>query len=145
MSQTPSKKPVVPSASARSRQKVRSLPFDQWPQADRAAWTAACRPAERLRRGGAASHLKDITRRDLARRYGYFLDHVQRFEGVDRNAKAASYVTPDRVDRYVAELQERIRSVTVYGSVYKLRRMAELLDPGRMSRGSPRLRKISRS
>ena len=100
-------------------------------EADRAAWTAACRPAERLRRGGAASHLKDITRRDLARRYGYFLDHVERMEGLDRNAKAASYVTPDRVDRFLAELQARVGSVTVYGSIYKLRRMAELLAPGR--------------
>ena len=100
-------------------------------EADRSAWAAACRPAERLRRGGAASHLKDITRRDLARRYGYFLDHVQRSEGLDRNAEAASYVTPDRVDRFLAELQARVGSVTVYGSIYKLRRMAELLAPGR--------------
>ena len=120
----------MPPASAGSRQKFRSLPFDQWPQADRAAWTAACRPAERLRRGGAASHLKDITRRDLARRYGYFLDHVQRSERLDRNAEAASYVTPDRVDRFLAELQARVGSVTVHGSIYKLRRMAQLLAPG---------------
>jgi integrase len=125
------KKPKLPSAPAGSCSKVRSLPLDRGPQADRAAWTAACRPAERLRAGGAASHLKDITRRDLARRYGYFLDYVERLEGVDRNTKAAGYVTADRVDRYVAELQERVGSVTVYGSVYKLRRMAELLGPGR--------------
>src|SRR5262245_54080198 len=72
---------------------------------------------------GAASHMKDITRRDLVRRYGYFLDHVERMEGVKRNAKAASYVTPDRVDRFLAELQARVGSVTVYGSIYKLRRM----------------------
>src|SRR5215471_1388897 len=77
---------------------VRSLPLDQWPEADRSAWKVACRPAERLKRGGAASHLKDITRRDLARRYGYFLDHVARMEGLDCNAKAASCVTPARVD-----------------------------------------------
>ena len=104
--------------------------LDQWPEADRSAWATACRPAERLRRGGAASHLKDITRRDLERRYGYFLDHVQRSEGLDRNGKAASFVTPDRVDRFLAELQARVGSVTVYGSIYKLRRMAELLAPG---------------
>jgi hypothetical protein len=74
--------------------------------------------------------MKDITRGDLVRRYGYFLDHVQRSEGLDRNAKVASYVAPDRVDRYVAELQARVSSVTVHGSIYKLRRMAELLAPG---------------
>ena len=41
------------------------------------------------------------------------------------------YVTPDRVDRFLAELQARVSSVTVYGSIYKLRRMAQLLAPGR--------------
>jgi len=130
MPQIPSNKRMLPPNSASTAKKVRSLPRDRWPEADRSAWAATCRPAERLRRGGAASHLKDITRCDLVRRYGYFLDHVERMEGLDRNAKAASYVTPDRVDRFLAELQARVGSVTVYGSIYKLRRMAELLVPG---------------
>jgi site-specific recombinase XerD len=73
--------------------------------------------------------LKDVTRRDLARRYGYFLDYVQRSEGLDRNSDAAAYVTRDRVERFLAELQARVSSVTVYGSIYKLRRTAELLAP----------------
>ena len=85
---------------------VRSVPFAEWPEADRFASTTARRPAERLKRGGAASHMKDITFRDLARRYGYFLDYVQRTEGLDLSAAAAAYVTPDRVNAFVAELQE---------------------------------------
>jgi site-specific recombinase XerD len=72
--------------------------------------------------------MRDVTRRDLARRYGYFLDHVQRTEG-DLKAGAAGLVTPDRVKRFVVELKERVGSVTVHGSIYKLRRMAELLVP----------------
>ena len=111
--------------------KVRSLPLDQWPAADRTAWALACRPSQRLKLGGAAAHMKDITRRDLARRYGYFLDHVQRSEGLDPNAAAAGYVSPDRVDRFLAELKGRVRSVTVHGSTYKLRRIAQILDPAR--------------
>jgi hypothetical protein len=110
---------------------VRSLPFDEWPEADRFASTAARRPGERLKRGGAASHMKEITFRDLARRYGYFLDYVQRTEGLDLAARAAAYVTPDRVNAFVAELQARVGSVTVHGSIYKLRRMAQLLNPTR--------------
>jgi integrase len=92
---------------------------------------AARQPAERLKRGGAASHMKEVTRRDLVRRYGYFLDHVERTEGLDPHGVAASYVTPNRVDRFVKELQARVSSVTVYGSIYKLRRMAQLLDHSR--------------
>ena len=32
--------------------KIRSLPIELWPLADRDAWTAACQPAQRLKRGG---------------------------------------------------------------------------------------------
>jgi integrase len=53
---------------------VRSLPIEFWPEADRKAWVTACQPSQRLRRGGAGSHMKPITLNDLARRYGYFLD-----------------------------------------------------------------------
>ena len=77
--------------------RVRSLPPDQWPSSDQRAWAVACQPAERLKRGGAASHMRDITRRDLGRRYGYFLDHIERTDGLDPQASPASYVSPDRV------------------------------------------------
>jgi integrase len=110
--------------------KVRSLRVEQWPEADRLAWLAACRPAERLKRGGVASHLKEVTCRDLVRRYGYFLDHVQRTEGLDRETSVVAYVTPGRVERFRLELEARVSSVTVHGTIYKLRRMAKLLAPG---------------
>jgi hypothetical protein len=111
--------------------RIRSLPQHLWPAADQLAWAAACKPAERLKRGGTASHMKAITRRDLVRRYGYFLDHVERTEGLDRNAQATAYVTPDRVEHFRTKIEGRISSVTVYGTIYKLRRMAQLLMTGR--------------
>ena len=42
---------------------------------------------------------------------------------------AADQVTPGNVAFYLEELNGRIGSVTVYGSISKLRRMAELLNP----------------
>jgi integrase len=111
--------------------RVRSLPLELWAEADRSAWAAASRPAERLKRGGAAAHMRDITRHDLARRYGYFLDYIERTEGLDCNAQAAAYVMPDRANRFRAELEARVSSVTVYGTIYKLRRMSQLLAPDR--------------
>jgi hypothetical protein len=112
--------------------KIRSLPLDLWPEADSNAWISACRPAARLKRGGAAGHLKPVTRDDLARRYGYFLDFLSRrgLLEVDTSA-AATLVTLDNVETYIAELKERVGSVTVYGSIYKLRRAAE--TPGSAS------------
>jgi integrase len=110
--------------------RVRSLPTEQWPPADAETWALANRPNLRLTRGGVGAHMKPITLSDLARRYGYFLDFLERTRGLDRNAKAASQVTPGNVVRYIEELGARVSSVTTYGSIYKLRRTSELLDPG---------------
>jgi len=107
----------------------RSLPFERWPAHDRAAWERACAPGQRLRRGGLASHLKPVTRKDLAQRYGYFLDFLARNNRLDPDAMAGAHVIAAHVDGFVAELTARVSSVTVYGSVYKLRRITQLIAP----------------
>jgi hypothetical protein len=111
--------------------RVRSLPMGEWPSADRDAWIVACRPNQRLMRGGAGAHMKPITLADLARRYGYFLDFLDRSALLVRTAAAASQVTPGNVAAYLEELNDRVGSVTVHGSIYKLRRASQLLNPRR--------------
>ena len=108
----------------------RSLPISEWPEADRQAWEAACRPGVRLRPGGSASYLAEVSREDFARRYGAFLGFLQRRGNLDLNAAAAAQVTPSNVEPYITELNARVRSVTVWNCIYKLRRAAELLTPG---------------
>ena len=112
------------------RRGVRSLPPTEWPVADRRAWAAACRPGPRFAKGGAASHLAPITRADLARRYGYYLDFLDRTSVLDRDAQAAGLVTPACIALFIAELQKRVSSVTVSGTIYKVRRAAECIEPG---------------
>jgi integrase len=116
-------KTTIPSSA------VRSLPVELWPIADRTAWEDACRPSVRLKRGGAASHLRPVTRNDVGRRYGYFLDFLSRSGSLDLNADAGAQVTSDNVKAYVAELRDRVTSVTVYGSIQKLRRIIQLIAP----------------
>jgi hypothetical protein len=116
--------------SPRDRTRPRSLPIQEWPDADRRAWEDACRPGVRLKPGGSASYLGQVSREDFARRYGAFLGFLQRSGRLDHHATAAAQVTPANVDAYVAELTQRVRSVTVWNCVYKLRRAAELLVPG---------------
>jgi integrase len=111
------------------RERPRSLPLSEWPDADRRAWGAACRPGSRLKPGGAASYLAQVSRDDFAQRYGAFLGFLQRTGRLDRDAAAAAQVTLPNVEAYVAELSARVRSVTVYNCIYKLRRAAELLAP----------------
>jgi site-specific recombinase XerD len=109
----------------------RSLPVTEWPAADRDAWERACRPGQRLRSGGRASRLKPITRNDLARRYGYFLDHLARSGRLDLDAAAGHQVTPANVERFLAELRVRVSSVTQYGSIHKLHHITALISPER--------------
>ena len=108
----------------------KSLPCEQWPATDRAAWEAACRPSVRLLRGGAASHLKLVSKQDLERRYGIFLDFLKRNQRLDANLPAAAHVTPENVDAYLTEAKTLVSSVTVYNSIYKIRRIAQMLAPG---------------
>jgi integrase len=120
---------ATPQHIAKSKAKVRSLPIELWPEADRKAWLSACRPSERLKRGGAGSHMKPITLNDLTRRYGYFLDSMNRRGLLDPTKAAGTHVTPENVAAYLQELTARVGSVTVQGSIYKLRRACELIDP----------------
>ncbi len=80
-----------------------------------------------MSRGGRASRLKLPTRVDLQRRYGQFLGFLRRSQRLNGNGSTA-LITPDNVNAYVVELQKRVSSVTTYGSIFKLRRMGELLD-----------------
>ena len=100
--------------------KVRSLHLDLWPEADRNAWNAACRPAARLKPGGAAGHLKSVTREDHARHYGCFLDFLHRRGLLQSDEQAAANVTAHNVEAYIAELKNRVSSVTVHGSICML-------------------------
>jgi integrase len=107
----------------------RSLPVSEWPDADRRAWEEACRPGSRLRPGGVASYLAEVSRDDFARRYGAFLGFLQRHNRLKQQAGAAGRVTLPNVEAYIADLKDRVRSVTVWNCIYKLRRAAELLAP----------------
>jgi integrase len=106
-----------------------SLPIEQWPKSDRTGWAEACLPAWRLVRGGPASHLNHVSRSDIANRYGLFLDYLQRSGRFEAGQGATSLVSPENVSAFIAELKTRVRSVTVWNSVYKLRRAAQLIAP----------------
>jgi integrase len=108
-------------------QEHRSLPLSEWPSADRAAWQDLCRPAIRLVRGGALSHLKEISRADYANRYGAFLGFLQRIEQLRMDLSAGALVTSENVEAYLTDLQSRVTGVSQYNFISKLRRAAKAL------------------
>jgi integrase len=107
------------------------VPLEWWPEADRTAWSAACRPPKRLNPGGAAGHLKPVTRDDHARHYGNFLGFLKRGGLLQSGGPPAANVTPEKVDAYLAELKDSVASTTVHGSICRLRRTAQYIAPGR--------------
>jgi integrase len=70
-----------------------------------------------------------VSQRDIANRYGLFLEYLERHSRLDLNLGAEQLVGPKNVDGFLAELKARVRSVTVWNSIYKLRRAAELIAP----------------
>jgi integrase len=107
----------------------RSLPICEWPKADQEAWSNACVPGSRLRSGGAASHLAEVSRATYGQRYGAFLGFLERAGRLDRHAPAGAHVTERNVKAYVETLQVRVRSVTTWNCVSKLRCAAKLIAP----------------
>ena len=115
--------------SKSARDHPRSLPVEEWPEADRRAWEDACRPRSRLKPGGCASYLAPVSRDDFAKRYGAFLGFLQRRSQLERHAAAAGQVTAANIEAYITDRGSRVRSTTVWNCIYKLRRAAELLAP----------------
>jgi integrase len=111
------------------KKRARALPPCRWPEADRNAWDAACQPPARLKRGGSAGHLKPVTREDHARHYGLFLAFLAERGLLRSDGRPAANVTPEKVDAYVAYLKIHVGSVTVHGSICKLRRAARYMAP----------------
>jgi len=85
--------------------KPRSSPIREWPEADRLGWLESIRPAQRLKRGGTASHLAPVSQADIANRYGMYLDYLQRNGRLDLAANATALVGPENVQGFVAELR----------------------------------------
>jgi len=131
MSKLPHDKPKRAVAKEKSSMPSapRSLKIEEWSPVDQLAWTEAIRPAVRLQRGGAAAHLAQVSQDDIANRYGLYLDFLQRTGRFDPASGAAKLVVLDYVKQFVVELEMRVSSVTMWNSIYKLRRAAECLAP----------------
>src|SRR5215472_18632693 len=92
----------------------RSLPIHEWPDSVRNAWEEARRPGVRLKPGGRASHFAEASLKDFTARYGAYLGFLQRRRVLNLEAGTAAQVTRPNVKAYVAELKERVSSVTTW-------------------------------
>ncbi len=117
-------------ATSNTDSRPRRMPLEAWAEADRKAWRAACQPAARLRRGGAAGHLRSVSREVHERHYGNFLDFLDRNGLLRRDAPVAANVTPENVQAYLADAKTRLSSTTVQVSICCLRRATRYMNSG---------------
>jgi hypothetical protein len=73
--------------------------------------------------------MKQVTRDDLAARYGTYLQFLWQTGDLHLRAPAGSQITPDQVNRFIKRVKPEWSSVTLAQSIHKLRRMSELLSP----------------
>src|SRR5215211_4540523 len=97
---------------------ISSLPLWAWPEADRDAWLDASKVGNKLRRGGRASHMKQVTRNDLQARYGAYLEFLRGTGALHLRAGAGTQVTRGHVRRYIEGVQPGWSSVTLAQSIY---------------------------
>jgi hypothetical protein len=106
-----------------------ALPLAAWPEADRHAWTEACRPGDPFDEGGRAAAWRPASRKTVIGAYGRWLGFLQG-EGVVLAAEApAEHLTPAHVANYVQFLRRRCRSVTVSSYLGVLHMMVGALCP----------------
>ncbi|MBM6583145.1 hypothetical protein ILT44_23365 [Microvirga sp. BT689] len=73
--------------------------------------------------------MKRVSQDDLARRYGYFLWALMQAGQLNPSAPAGSHVTPEATEHFITLVEPQWSSVTRSQSVFKLRRMTEILAP----------------
>lgn len=118
-----------PGSGANLPAKIKGIPVVDWPMADRKAWEAALVRAQRLRRGGRASHMRRTSQTSLARAYGILLEFCVRNGRLDPGAAAGAHITANNIEALLEELKHRVGSVTRASYINRLLRMGKLLDP----------------
>jgi integrase/recombinase XerD len=107
----------------------RCLPVAEWPEPDRAAWTAAHRRGGLLDDDGLAASWAPATSSIIARGYGSFLSFLAQAGDLDPDQSLATRISRARVEAYVAELRERNHSSTVAACLLQLVRAAAVMAP----------------
>jgi integrase/recombinase XerD len=107
----------------------RCLPMAEWPEPDRAAWTAAHRRGGLLDDDGLAASWAPATNAIIAGGYGRFLSFLAQTRDLDPHQSPATRINRARVEAYVAELRERNHSSTVAGRLLQLVRAAAVMAP----------------
>lgn len=107
-----------------------SLPRQEWPRADRAAWERAISPASLLDdEGGLAASWRPRSREAVLHSYGRWLGCLARHGDLDDVVEPADRMTPERIRAHVAELGVGLGLASIAGHLARLVMAASALFP----------------
>ncbi len=105
------------------------LPYNDWPQRDRDAWTAAIQDGDILDGRGLAFHWATATRKTNIQHYGRWLGFLTCQGLLEARKDPASRVTQETVRAYVSAMKTTIAPRTVVSSLVGLKVMMKAMAP----------------
>lgn len=108
-----------------------SLPFDQWPDADRAMWQAALAEGDILEGAGPCADWAKTTRDNSRKAYAYWLRWLDYSDLLDREVSPCDRLTPERIAAYTFSLEDRVASSTVFTYILDLLAYVKRVAPER--------------
>jgi hypothetical protein len=110
--------------------KLKHLPLDQWPNADREAFRLAYEPGDIFdETGGPGAHLAEGTRWMIQTAWRRWLGFLKEFYPDDLLIAPADRITLERVRSFIDQLRGEVRSTTVAHVVSNLCYAARLIAP----------------
>jgi len=108
----------------------RSTPtFEDWPEADRAAWAQAILPGDFLDEGGPASGWSPETRRKVLGGYARWLAYLSRTDESLLDLPPAARVTSPMVRQYLAEACVGMQAISTWNFAGQLHNMMRVTAP----------------
>ncbi|MDU8914131.1 tyrosine-type recombinase/integrase [Aestuariicoccus sp. MJ-SS9] len=108
-----------------------NLPFEAWPEQDRAAWQELLRDGDVLEGRGPGAHWSEATRHTLQKHYAGWLGWLDARGMLDQQVAPSDRITPEAVTAYAHELMACVAPKTVESYVRDLKVVAKVLSPDR--------------
>ena len=108
---------------------VRPIALEDWPAADRVAWSRACAGGGFLDEPGALSNIKEAQRVRICRAYGSWLGYLADNEGLKIMVSGVDYLRQDYLRGFLHLLETHVAPSTTRNYLFDLLTVAPALRP----------------
>jgi integrase len=109
----------------------RCKPLSEWSEVDRQLWEAALVPGDLIDEGGSRAGFTEETNRGIVYSYGRWLQWLDRHGRMRPINSPADRITLERVQAYLADLEQDVATQTVINRIIHLSMAARVMDPDR--------------